>query len=586
MKLSFKRISLSIFLLFLALAGYWLLRYYVWQPLDFDDYVEKLYWENVSEDPEGYTQLMPPTPLDPLLLPLTAQATDLHNLLNQPRSPQQMTQRAQTLLEGLIAYRKDALSPAQQLIYDQLEGHLLAEIEAAQYPYLHFPLNPVDGYPWPTLELLISTHPVFTTDEADAYLTRLRKLPMMIDQAIAVSNAYEKQQLIAPAAMWQRALDQLKTFIQVPANANPLYKQMAKKLGVSDPTAINEGEQVTYLIRTEKILEEQVYPALEELARHLEAQLAQAPKTAGIWQYPEGGTGYAFALRKYAGVSIAPDTAYEWGTRMVAAAQQQLAAGPQTAGNRRPVYDQPEDSLSVYLEDFSQRGDGLFADLQTALIQFSQADTTGFRSNTQYVAASRDGTREARLRFAPTDPLQPTCYRELLPGRHLLRSTLLANPRISNLILSLHEPAFEAGWAAYADELAKEYGFYQETERTQEYDERMRLDGALLVADVGIHHLQWERKQAIEYLDSLLTDLPPGQAAALADQCIAQPGYAIAAIAGKRKLLALRKRAGQEMGSNFQIREFHRAVMERGPLALPLLERSIDLYIRSFNKTE
>ena len=481
MKLSFKRISLTIFLLFLALAAYWLLRYYVWQPLNFDDYVDRLYWERLPEDPEGYTTLLPAIPLDPLLLPLTADSKAFHHFLNKARSPGQMARQAQALLQALATYRPDALSPAQQLIYEQLQAHFRTEVEAAAYPYLHFPLNAVDGQPWPGIRVLIASHPVSDTEEADAYLSRLRKLPDVVRQALAVSAEYEQQQLRAPQALQERSIRQLQAFISLPPAQNPLYTLLARRLGASSPTAIHEGTRVEYLIRAESTLEERVYPALQQLIGDLESQLASAPEAPGIWQYPGGDSAYAFVLRKYTGEALAPDTAFQWGARAVAAAQKQLEG-------REPILQAPAqefalagDSLRAYRDDFFARGNGLFDDLPEARVGILPADQTMFFQETAYAGGSRDGSREAALFLAAGSSLQSTAYRHLLPGRHLLRSLMLADSGIPHLMLSLPQPAFEEGWAAYADALAMEYGFFLESGRPEAYHQAALLDGARLV---------------------------------------------------------------------------------------------------------
>jgi uncharacterized protein (DUF885 family) len=48
---------------------------------------------------------------------------------------------------------------------------------------------------------------------------------------------------------------------------------------------------------------------------------------------------------------------------------------------------------------------------------------------------------------------------------------------------------------------------------------------------------------------------------------------------GQMKILELRERAQQELGAKFDLRAFHDAVLDQGPLPLDLLEAKIDAWI-------
>ena len=48
---------------------------------------------------------------------------------------------------------------------------------------------------------------------------------------------------------------------------------------------------------------------------------------------------------------------------------------------------------------------------------------------------------------------------------------------------------------------------------------------------------------------------------------------------GQMKILELRERAQKELGAKFDIRAFHDAVLDQGPLPLDLLETKINEWI-------
>ena len=123
----------------------------------------------------------------------------------------------------------------------------------------------------------------------------------------------------------------------------------------------------------------------------------------------------------------------------------------------------------------------------------------------------------------------------------------------------------------YSEALAGEMGFYRDP-----YSEFGRLAMELwracrLVVDTGIHSKRWTREEAIGYL---IENTPNSKADAVKaiERYIAMPGQATAYMIGKLKIMELRERARTSLGEDFDLRDFHDAVIEDGPMPLTLLE--------------
>ena len=65
------------------------------------------------------------------------------------------------------------------------------------------------------------------------------------------------------------------------------------------------------------------------------------------------------------------------------------------------------------------------------------------------------------------------------------------------------------------------------------------------------------------------------------DRYIAWPGQALSYKMGQMKILELRERAQKELGPKFDLRAFHDAVLDQGPLPLDVLETKITEWIKS-----
>ena len=96
-----------------------------------------------------------------------------------------------------------------------------------------------------------------------------------------------------------------------------------------------------------------------------------------------------------------------------------------------------------------------------------------------------------------------------------------------------------------------------------------------LVVDTGMHAMGWSRDRAREYF----AEHVPAQSLAEVDRYIARPGQALAYKLGELEIKGLRRKAEQALGSRFDVRDFHDAVLRNGALPLDLLEPQVDAYI-------
>lgn len=168
---------------------------------------------------------------------------------------------------------------------------------------------------------------------------------------------------------------------------------------------------------------------------------------------------------------------------------------------------------------------------------------------------------------------------EAAPGHHHqagLRQEISGAPEFRR---TFYPHAFGEGWGLYAEKLGIEFDIYETP-----YDHFGRLSYEMwracrLVIDTGIHVQGWSREQALQYLAEN-TALSLHNVRTEVDRYISWPGQALAYKMGELKILELRERAEQALGSDFDIREFHDVVLLSGGVTLSILDRQVDDHIR------
>jgi uncharacterized protein (DUF885 family) len=101
-----------------------------------------------------------------------------------------------------------------------------------------------------------------------------------------------------------------------------------------------------------------------------------------------------------------------------------------------------------------------------------------------------------------------------------------------------------------------------------------------LVVDTGIHNKKWTRQQAIDYLKQ---NTPNSEVDCIdsIDRYIVMPSQATAYKIGMIKILELREKAKKQLGTKFDIHQFHDVVLTNGALPLDVLEELVDRWIKS-----
>jgi len=145
--------------------------------------------------------------------------------------------------------------------------------------------------------------------------------------------------------------------------------------------------------------------------------------------------------------------------------------------------------------------------------------------------------------------------------------------------------AYVEGWGLYAESLGTEMGFY-----TDPYSKFGQLTYEMwracrLVVDTGMHAFGWSRQQAIDFMKEN-TAKTENDIIVEIDRYIVWPGQALAYKMGELKIKELRARASKELGARFDVRKFHNAVLDDGPLPLDLLESRINAWIAEQKRKE
>ncbi len=165
-------------------------------------------------------------------------------------------------------------------------------------------------------------------------------------------------------------------------------------------------------------------------------------------------------------------------------------------------------------------------------------------------------------------------FHEGIPGHHLQLAIAAELDGVPEFRKHLHNSAYAEGWGLYTERLADEMGLYSSAVDRMGMFAADSMRACRLVVDTGLHALGWSREQAVQYM---LDNSPLGEGVVRpeVDRYIVTPGQATSYMVGRVEIERIRREAEARLGDDFDIKEFHSAVLDSGSLPLGVLDEVV-----------
>ncbi|MEU7382311.1 MULTISPECIES: DUF885 domain-containing protein [unclassified Streptomyces] len=168
-------------------------------------------------------------------------------------------------------------------------------------------------------------------------------------------------------------------------------------------------------------------------------------------------------------------------------------------------------------------------------------------------------------------------YHELAPGHHFHLARQSENAALPDLRRELEAfSGFEEGWAEYAAGLGWEMGLYDDPWDAYGRLAHERFTAQRLVVDTGLNLGTMTTEQARAFMRAHAAAESDGQIATeLLRYATDLPGQALSYRAGYAEFRDLRTACERRAGAEFDVRDFHEAVLGGGALPFPVLRRRV-----------
>lgn len=510
-------------------------------------------------------------------------------------------EHARQSLARFEAIHVDGFPEQEKLNHALMVRSLREALDAAKFKDWEMPATQFGGVHLGYASLPFDS-PFRNVKDYEDYLSRLHQIPRVLDQAMGNMRDGLQDHLMPPKYLLEKVSSQAQEIADDSLDKSPFTAPLRKF-----PDAVTEADRKRLREEIESAVKSEVAPAYAKFAKFGREDYAPHGRLdPGVWALPDGEARYRFAVRHQTTTDFSAEKIHELGLKSVAEIENQMLAIAKAQGfsDLKPFNQHLQQDPKVHAKSRQQLFDlythyrdqmyiklpDLFGRLPKNKLDVVPMEA--FRSASappaDYSLGAGDGSRPGRINvneYAPEKRLllnvEAIAYHEGVPGHHLqfsIAQELTGLPPFRKYNLDLN--AYTEGWAFYSERLGKEVGFYQDP-----YSDYGRLQNEMWravrwVVDTGAHSQHWTRQQMVDFFHQH-TAMDDENINTEVDRYIAWPAQALSYKMGQMKILELRARAQKQLGTKFDLRAFHDAVLDQGPLPLDVLETRIDAWIAS-----
>ena len=506
---------------------------------------------------------------------------------------------ARSDLAAAQAIRRESLSAKDLVSLDIFVLQLQEQLRLEPFVgYRTLSLGALGGFHTEFADLL-GASPVARRRDVEQMLARMAAYPKRVEQELMWLREGIRLRWVPPRAVLDRVLPAIDGQLDSAVDKSPFFEPFTR-LGKDIPA----NEQEVLRAQARRAIETQVEPALRQLrAFVVDEYMPAAPASGALGSYPGGAEVYAAQVQSSTTTAQTPAQIHAVGLREIAQLRDEMEAVRKDVKfegdftqfvrhlNTDPKYFHTSaEALLAGYRDIAKRIDPelprLFAELPRAPYGV-RAMPSHFSTDRAeyYTGPGLEGTRPGwfnanaqAYKKRPIWAMETLVAHEAVPGHHLQIARAVELGELPRFRRGGGYTVYAEGWALYAETLGFDLGLYKDPLSRFGHLQWRALRAARLVVDTGIHALGWSRQQAVDYMIER-TGWEPNFVNSEVDRYYSWPAQALAYMTGELKIVELRDRAKAKLGARFDIRQFHRVVLDQGSVPLPVLERAVDGWI-------
>ena len=578
----------------------------------FESFTENLFRAEVSAN----TLTLHYALADPASQGIKKSAVSLGTVSSDAASAEETARLCQNYEKQLKNFHYSRLSKDNQLTLDMLLLYFHTRASLGKNYILDEPLGPSLGIQ-AQLPVLLAEYAFYTKEDISDYLKLLGTIKPYFQSILDFEKGKINSGCFMSNTTLDRILEQCSSFIQNP-DSNYMDDIFAQKLKTFSNPKLSQKDQEELCTYHHKLIIQQVIPAYQELVSGLKTLRGSGKNSRGLAYFEGGRAYYLYLLQSQTGTYV-PVKKIE--QRLSAQLlkdyeeiQTLLKSDPSLASSLSQYSTAITLTPSQMLEKLPSLMAGDFPELKNTTYELRSVHESmkSFLSPAFYLTPPVD-TGSPNVIYindsgrSTSLELFGTLAHEGFPG-HLYQTVSFSRSKPANIRYLITSSGYVEGWATYVESYAYQYAAslmtnlsrnsassdFHDSDTSGTSDTSGRSSTSNMpsasnatrlawlnrsmnlciysLIDIGIHYRGWEQARVAAFLKAF--GITNASAASEIYQYIVEtPGNYLKYYWGYLNFLDLKKSCQNSVGADFDLKKFHRKIMEIGPVQFPVLEK-------------
>lgn len=487
-------------------------------------------------------------------------------------------------LNQLKSFDRYTLSANQQITYDQLMQYFETELEYSDLYLFDTSLSTTIGLQV-QLPIIFAEYAFLEEKDVKEYITLLSDTDRFLQNLLDYETLRSKNGYFMEDELADEIIEQCQTFVD---SASDGYLITTFDERINALSSLSEDAKNTYKAQNRAAVEEHVIKGYQILLDGLKNLKGTNKYKGGLCSYPNGKQYYEYLIKRQMGWSKSIE---EYNSLLDTYIQQNMLTMQGLLIKDSTLLDK----FDSYNFSVTEPAD-ILADLKTRItadfpqgpsvncdIKYITKALQDYASPAMYFTPQIDNLQSNSIYINPgtsdASPLYTTIAHEGYPG-HLYQITYFADCE-PDLIRYLIEPGgYIEGWATYCE--AYSYQFGNADENMNKLMQANYITTLCLYAkvDIGINYLGWSAEDVLKYI-SAYGFSEKEIADEMYKSMVSEPANYCQYVLGYIGFSELKKTAQEKLGGSFNLKDFHKYVLDLGPVQFDILNERLDNWAAS-----
>lgn len=489
----------------------------------------------------------------------------------------------------LAKYSRDKMSREQRITADILEQYLdVLELDT-KMQYYYEPFKQGMGLQ-ANLPYSLAEYTFYDEEDVEEYLILLGEVDEYFESALVWEKQKAEEGLFMSDENLDLVLKECEAFLWDGEEDFFLRESFEERL--IELGTLTEEQIEEYIAKDDEILLTDFVSGYELLIEELESLRGKGTNTGGLYYFPEGKAYYEFLIKSNIGMT------YKDVDELYNAVYRELYDIIMEIGDI--LYGPDESVLDEFLAETQddRTPEEMLANLQEKIAEDFPDTVDNYYKVKKVSPAMEDFMNPAFYMIPPIDEYENNVIyinekkliedsyniyavlaHEGYPG-HLYQSMMYNSEGHSRLRAVMQYMGYSEGWGTYAELYSYRWmdGMSDKVKRANELSQRFDLAFSTYL-DIGIHYYGWDLEDTCKLCNDLLGIDSEELVSDLYQYIISNPAGYLEYYVGYMEIQKLSRRAEEELGDDFQIKEFHRFIMEFGPAPFTVIEEYFEEWL-------